>query len=130
MHTRPARLILSLLLLATSAAVAAAAPAEKEIRYNDRNPLWDYTKVDVRPTPIEQALSLPPDLAKLKIKAELNVEYVVNKDGAVEFARIVKSTEPRFNVSILAGVRNWKFKPAQKDGEPVNCRVAQALTVE
>jgi TonB family protein len=128
MHSRVARLAFAVLLLVTAATVASA--ADKEPSYNKKNPLWDITRVDVRPTPIEQALALPPDLAKLKIKAEINLEYVVNRAGTIEHPRIVKSTEPRFNEFILEGVRKWKFNPAKKDGEAVNCRVAQALTVQ
>lgn len=55
------------------------------------------------------------------------VQYIITKTGTVEFPVVLKSTDARFNETTIAAVVKWKFKPATKNGKPVNCRVAQAL---
>lgn len=65
--------------------------------------------------------------------AEFNVLFVVNKDGSVNEARIIgkwirerKATctevelidEP-YEKSIIQAAMQWKFKPATREGEPI-----------
>lgn len=93
--------------------------------YSKKNPLFVLHTVDVRPEPLNQEIpELPPELKERK-HAVLVVEYVIRKDGAVEFPQILASNDFKFNPFLMATAKLWKFKPALKNGKPVNCRVSQ-----
>jgi len=47
----------------------------------------------------------------------------VNQKGHVQAVRVLRSDEKAFEQSAVATVRKWKFKPAEKDGQPVPVQV-------
>lgn len=119
----------ALLLSVQLYAATAPYPPEYYKHYSKENPLFPLDKVETPPTPVQQdSIQLPEELVKLHVKAAIAVEFVISKSGDVEYPTVLKSTEPRFNDVTLVTVRKWKFKPALKNGKPVNCRVAQQLT--
>jgi TonB family protein len=61
-----------------------------------------------------QKLMAPPSKGMLEI--------VVDERGAVENATMRLSIQPQYDADVLAAARNWKFKPATKDGTPVKFR--------
>lgn len=60
----------------------------------------------------------PEEARKQGIEALVVIKFVVNEDGRVEDARIVKG-HPLFDGAALASVRDWTFEPATIDGRPV-----------
>jgi TonB family protein len=48
----------------------------------------------------------------------VKVSFVVGENGQVEVARVLDSTDARFNDAALAGVRQWRFEPAQSASGP------------
>ena len=52
------------------------------------------------------------------------IELVVGEDGKVISASITKSVLPSYDPKLLDSTKNWKFKPATKDGVPVKYRLA------
>ena len=68
-----------------------------------------------------------PDAArKSKLRGTVVVAIVVGADGSVLSTKVLKTTDPVFNDNALAAIRNWRFRPGTKDGQPVPV----ALTVE
>lgn len=63
----------------------------------------------------------PARLAKLNGTAML--EVVVSAEGQVMQMRIVKGLPYGLNESAMEAVRNWKFRPATLNGEPVTVKV-------
>jgi len=74
------------------------------------------------PVPIRQDIpSWPPiELPAGRFAGEL--ELVVNTTGAVETATIVVPVHPAYDEAVLQASRKWKYRPAMKDGLPVNYR--------
>lgn len=90
---------------------------------------YDIDEVDVKPVPTKRvAPEYPPALKRARKQAKVDVSFVVNESGWVVDWEVENSTNPRFNESALAAVRQWKFKPGIKDGEPVKVRVRLPLS--
>jgi TonB family protein len=54
----------------------------------------------------------------------VELSFVVLRDGRVGWIRIVKAQPSGFFESAaLEGVRDWRFRPALRDNEPVECRI-------
>lgn len=63
----------------------------------------------------------PPELRKARIEGLVTLVFVLDETGRVEDPRVESSTRPEFERPALEAVRKWKFRPGQKDGEPVRC---------
>lgn len=48
------------------------------------------------------------------------LEGVVTKTGAVQDLRVIKGADDPMTASVVAAVRQWKFRPATRRGEPVD----------
>lgn len=74
-----------------------------------------------------RALAESPPAAKAKkIPGFVIATFVINKNGRVESADILKAT-PGFGSAALAAVSQWRFRPAKKDGVPVKMRTVIPL---
>src|SRR4051812_41872941 len=62
-----------------------------------------------------------------KLEGKVSVEAIINQQGDVENARILKGLPLGLDQMALAAVKTWKFKPATKNGQPV--KVYYVLTV-
>lgn len=80
---------------------------------------------DRPPWPIHITQPIYPQQAFVeKVQGTVLVEFVVDVDGRVVRARVVRSV-PRLDAAALETVRQWSFAPAVKGGRPV-ATVAQA----
>jgi TonB family protein len=79
---------------------------------------------DAMPVPVHQ---VPPPypiyLRQAAIEGEALISFVVNPDGRVEAGEIVRASEAEFGPAALEAVRQWRFAPAIKDGQPVPLRM-------
>jgi TonB family protein len=55
------------------------------------------------------------------------LEAVISENGTVESVRMLKPTDPKLEDLLLDAVKQWRFRPAMKDGKPV--RVYYTLTL-
>ncbi len=62
----------------------------------------------------EQPDPSPPPNATVTVL----VSFVVDARGSVEAARVVESSDARFNSASVEAVLRWKFQPAEVDGGP------------
>lgn len=65
-----------------------------------------------------------------KVQGEVHVEAVVDTDGEIRQARVVRSLDPTFGLdeSALIATRRWKFAPATLNGRAVPTVITVALT--
>ena len=87
-----------------------------------------YTKVDENPVPIKTPPPhYPSSLKREGVSGLVAVVIVIDEKGSIMSSSIAKSSNPEFEKPALDAVKNWKFKPAKKDGNPVKVRVTVPL---
>ena len=77
------------------------------------------------PVPVErEAPPYPQAVRAIGIEGTVEVALTVLRDGGVGWVEVVRA-DPRgyFEQAAALGVRQWKFRPATKDGAPVECRM-------
>jgi TonB family protein len=57
------------------------------------------------------------------------LEAVINRKGQVCSVRVVKSLSPAVDSSTVEALKQWQFKPATKDGAPVDVVFNFAINV-
>jgi TonB family protein len=83
----------------------------------------------VPPKPVQrEAPAYPPAVRAAGIEGTAEVALTVLRDGGVGWVDIVHA-EPRgyFEQAAAEGVRRWRFVPALRDGEAVECRMRTRL---
>jgi TonB family protein len=65
----------------------------------------------------------PEAARKLKLRGKVAVEMTVTEQGEPAEPRVVESAGEILDVAVLAAVRDWRYKPAQKNGVKVRTRV-------
>lgn len=75
---------------------------------------------DDPPTPLRtQAPRYPDALRKDGITGMVSISVTIDEKGSVAAATVTKSTNAGFDDAALEAVKQWKFKPAKKGGQPV-----------
>ncbi|WP_438480601.1 energy transducer TonB [Oleiharenicola lentus] len=69
----------------------------------------------------------PSSLSRNGTSGSVVVAFVIDTQGDVAKAEVVRSTNPGFNQSALDAVKQWKFKPGEIKGVKVNTLVTQRL---
>ncbi|HUG13225.1 MAG TPA: TonB family protein [Opitutaceae bacterium] len=84
---------------------------------------WAAAK-KINPT-VEHAIrpNYPDELWKTGVEGQAVVQATISETGAVDKAEIVSADNPAFGEAALAAVKQWKFKPATQDGNPVSSNV-------
>jgi TonB family protein len=117
-------------LMLSEAALATAAKAEAEAaeaaRIAAKPPpppsIASEADRDVR-GPVEVTRPLPtwnpPNMVAASQRYEGVLRIVIDKDGRVESASILKSVNETYDPLLLAAARQWQYRPATKNGEAV-----------
>ena len=88
-----------------------------------------YNQVDVAAEPVgglaalREAASYPDEAAANDITGRVYVQAIVNADGTVRAAELVRGIGYGCDEEALRVVRNASFEPAQQNGEPVASRL-------
>jgi TonB family protein len=45
---------------------------------------------------------------------------IIRKDGSVDSIQLVHSVDPQLDANAMEALSQWKFRPAEKDGDPVD----------
>jgi hypothetical protein len=56
------------------------------------------------------------------------VELVVSAAGEVESVRLVTQPTDVMSAMMLSAIKTWRFRPAEREGRPVRCRLVLRLT--
>ncbi len=62
----------------------------------------------------------PPELRALHVEGEVVLYAIIRKDGSVDSIQLVHSVDPRLDANAMEALAQWKFRPAEKRGEPVD----------
>lgn len=69
----------------------------------------------------------PSDLKRQGISGEVIVEFIIDTNGNVTAAQILRSSHREFEAPSLQAIAKWKFRPGKKGGRTVNVRAQQLL---
>ena len=84
---------------------------------------------DTPPKPVDLVSPQYPSALKDQgTGGEVTVAFTVDTSGRVQDVEVREASNPEFGEAALEAVRRWRFKPAMRDGEPVEVRIAQKLT--
>jgi TonB family protein len=98
------RRLLCVILLATST-LAIASPQEEPQAKKSVNPAY------------------PEILKRAGIEGEVWIKAVINEQGFVEKAEVIKTSNKDFNAATINAAKKWEFVPASKDGKPIKAEV-------
>lgn len=73
----------------------------------------------------------PRRALKMNIKGWVKLEFMITKDGGVEDIKVVEANPPNvFEKSATRALKQWRFKPAEFNGESVEQRAIQVIRYE
>lgn len=90
--------------------------------------LFSLADLDQKPRAIHQpSPQLTPELRR-RTPATVHVLFLVGPDGRVESPIVQKATDPAFEAAALAAIKQWKFEPGKRNGQPVRFRMRVPIT--
>ena len=109
--------------------VANAPNIQQDTRGVASNQEYTVGDVDSVPGALGQALPPYPRRARRRgIEGWVKVRFLVTKDGRVRNLTVLQESPSRvFHKTVMNTVPRWRFKPARKDGHPVNVWVEQTI---
>jgi protein TonB len=72
----------------------------------------------VRPQCVACPVAYSPQAERLRLEGDVVVALVVDEEGHVTEARLVRSDEKLLEEPALRSVRKWQYRPATKGGVP------------
>jgi protein TonB len=85
--------------------------------------IFNISELDQRPIPRRQTVPIfPPNAARKGLNGRVLLEFIITKEGRVQNVRVIQSSDPIFEPYATNAVRQWTFKPGEKDGKKVNTR--------
>lgn len=92
--------------------------------------IFNLADLDRAPTPIFQPPpNIPPNLRQQGGDVNVVVEFVVNNKGEVVDARVLSSSDRRYDDIATTAVMKWRFKPGIKRGRSVAARIHQPFII-
>jgi TonB family protein len=64
----------------------------------------------------------PYSMSRFGLRGEVTLDFDVDVDGKVKNPVVYSSDNPAFDEPAIKAVREWKFQPATRDGNPVKSR--------
>jgi len=61
----------------------------------------------------------PQELISARVQGEVILYAVIRKDGTVDSIQVVKGVDPQLDQNAMEALAKWKFRPAARNGEPV-----------
>ena len=122
----------ALLLMSAAPCVAASGAAAQSKTPSKSSAIDQAVAITDEITPPRLSEVASPDYTaeakKKKIEGVVKLMIVVDKKGDVVDAKVVKSLGYGLDENAIIAVKEWKYKPAEKDGVPV--AVKMEVTVD
>jgi TonB family protein len=62
----------------------------------------------------------PPAVIKENVEGEVVLYAIIRADGSVDSIQLVRKLDPRLDVNAIQALAQWKFRPATRDGAPID----------
>lgn len=90
--------------------------------------LFSLADLDQKPRALHQpSPTISPELRR-RAPGSVHILFLVGTDGRVENPVVQKSSDPIFEAAALAAVKQWKFEPGRRNGQPVRFRMRVPIT--
>lgn len=97
-------------------------------QHNFKAEVFEEGDVDETIVPVAlPPISFPPSARKLGIEGEVILLFVVDEEGKVSEIESIRAPHVSFAEQIQQEIKQWRFKPARKNGVPVKCKVKQTI---
>ncbi len=90
--------------------------------------LFDLSDLDQKPRPVYQQQPRVTAAMRKRMPCTVYVLFTVNENGRVENPSVQSSDDPLFEGPALAAIKQWKFEPGKRRGQPVSFRMRQPMT--
>lgn len=90
--------------------------------------LFSVADLDQKPRAIYQPSPILDAKLRRKAPGTVRVVFEVDQSGRVQDPKVLKSSDPVFERPALAAVKQWKFEPGRRNGEPVRFRMLVPIT--
>jgi TonB family protein len=101
-------------------------PTDKSGQWTVGEKVYDVSKTPGIQAPIPTEKPLPaytPEAREKGIQGIVLMQVLIDKDGRVTDAKVLRSLEHSLDLSALNTVKDrWRFKPGMLDGKPVNVK--------
>jgi len=84
--------------------------------------------LDQKPRIIYQPGPVIDKKLRAKVPGTVYILFIVNQQGRVDQPKVQNSSDPIFEKAALAAVKQWKFEPGKRKGEPVRFRMRVPIT--
>jgi protein TonB len=85
---------------------------------------FSLAEIDQKPRVVFQSAPIyPGDMRGKKVEGVVTILFVVDSSGKVERPRVESSSNAAFEKPALDAVKKWKFEPAVRGGQRVNCKM-------
>jgi protein TonB len=103
--------------------LAAAAGGTRDVEA-----LFAVADLDQKPRVLHQPSPVLDAAARRRTPGSVMVLFVVDPRGRVESPIVQESSDPALEAPALAAVRQWRFEPGRKNGQPVRFRMRVPIT--
>lgn len=81
---------------------------------------FNVADLEKRPEVIAQvAPAYPSELRKARVEGTVTLLFLLDETGRVEDPRVDQSSRPEFEKPAIEALKKWRFKPGEKEGQPV-----------
>lgn len=94
----------------------------------DVDSLFSISDLDQRPRVVYQPGPVLSKEIRKKAPGTVYIIFVVDQQGRVQNPIVQKSSDPVFEKAALSAVKQWKFEPGKKNGQPVRFRMRVPIT--
>lgn len=82
--------------------------------------VFNRSDVDQHAVPIyRKSPNIPGSLVREVPDPRVTLLFIVNEDGSVENARLLRKVHPDFDALVVEAIMGWRFRPAMKGGKAV-----------
>jgi len=90
--------------------------------------LYSLSELDQPPRVVYQVgPNMTPQIRK-RTPGQVVVIFIVDASGRVVSPKVQQSTDPALERAALAAIKQWRFEPGKRKGEPVRFRMRQPIT--
>ena len=90
--------------------------------------LFSMADLDQPPRAIFQRSPAMTPQTRKRAPGTVYIIFVVDQRGKVENPIVQSSTDPVFEAPALAAIKDWKFEPGKRNGQPVKFRMRVPIT--